>query len=79
MSNLDEWDKAELAKTMPLYEPDRLCPKCYSEDVSTRWDPGHECPPSRPCSTAHPEHFVRTCRRCGFQWIEAVPEQAAAL
>lgn len=67
---MDLFEKAELAKTMDNYDPMRKCLKCENAEVTTVYDKGHSC--TEQCSMDHPEHFVRTCQRCHYQWLEAV-------
>ncbi len=45
------------------------CPKCGHDDISTRY-----CKDRRPVELCWPyvtgEHLHRTCKRCGFEWLE---------
>lgn len=70
---MDDFEKAKLAKTMEDYDPERSCVKCKNDDyakITTVYNAGHSC--NGGCSMSHPEHFVRTCLRCHYQWIEGV-------
>ena len=58
---------------MKPFDPDSRCPKCGGEDVGTHysasyWDCLYSC--SRRNSMTG-EHMERTCRRCGYRWVEA--------
>lgn len=57
----------------PYSGPRAVCPKCGCEVVSSRYCPGH-APFSRHGLCGHmrrDQHQQRTCRRCGYEWLEA--------
>jgi hypothetical protein len=68
---------------LPYFDEAARCPKCWHDDIGTSWEENAHCsghryphdwcptPTFKPeCCTA--EHLHRTCRRCHFQWAEAV-------
>jgi predicted nucleic-acid-binding Zn-ribbon protein len=61
----------EDVSAIPGVASDLPCPKCLGDDVSLRY-----CDSCRHklhsrfdlCRHGDPEHFHRTCRRCGYEW-----------
>ena len=52
------------------YDPYRLCVKCGEDDAYTAYRLT-----ARPADSAYArggEYLLRECRRCGYQWCEAV-------
>lgn len=62
----------------PYTGRDCSCVKCLVPAVSTEYHrPGNgyycrDCPDEVDGPTG--EHFLRTCRNCGFEWVEGMPE-----
>lgn len=49
--------------------PDLPCPKCGHADVRIRYCDGCKLRMwNDPCLHREPEHFHRSCRRCGYFW-----------
>lgn len=64
---------------MPIYDPDRECPKCKNQEVVVLYIPhvldrkeGFEG------GLVDEEHMRRTCLRCSFQWAEKPAEEEVA-
>ena len=61
-------------RTLPAYTENGRCAKCGCPDVSVLYcrqpRPGEEC--WRALDSTFGEHFHRTCRRCHYEWLEAV-------
>lgn len=57
----------------PPYDEYAECAKCGHFDSSTAYKSGEvwDAPGSVTLLYESPEHLLRTCRRCGFQWKEA--------
>ena len=62
------------ARRAPPYNPESVCSKCGSEDISVSlcFPGSHSC--NRWMATMpwdrETEHMDRTCRRCGYDWWE---------
>ena len=61
-----------MSANLPQYDPRAECPKCGSDDVGTI----HRSY-ARPQDKGWPElsedeHLLRVCRRCQYEWQEAV-------
>jgi hypothetical protein len=55
---------------LPPHAPDALCPKCGNADVGTHYYPdGCE---EDDCWSHDREHLRRHCRKCNYEWAEAV-------
>lgn len=61
-----EWPKAKVESSTVSFDADAICRKCLGRDVSVEYRDYR--------STGHGvEYLRRTCRRCGFGWLEDVP------
>lgn len=63
------------ACALPSYDPNRNCPKCGSDGVST----SHHDPATARfwktedhCRRVQGEHIDRCCHRCHYRWAERV-------
>jgi len=54
------------------YDPSRPCPKCSHEGVGASYRDGGGGCEEADCSVCEPEHIRRWCRRCRYEWAEAV-------
>ena len=71
-----------MADLQPFSGHKTACPKCSSRDVGIRYCAlpgpqrltyyGPECPGGADVVI---EHFHRSCKACGYEWLEAVPQQ----
>ncbi len=60
---------------MNLFNPAATCAKCGHDDISIRYRrSGYDCSYPRRCGMSQfdGEHHDRHCRRCGYEWAEAV-------
>lgn len=65
--------------TLPAFSAESRCPKCGHDDIGTAYRrSAYDCPYGRKCgaSMGEGEHLDRNCRRCHYQWAEAVIAQA---
>lgn len=58
--------------TYPPFDPNAVCPKCGHEDVGTAHYEAGRGPSMAASYVFEPERLHRTCRRCHFDWPEAV-------
>jgi hypothetical protein len=58
-------------KPLPPFNPQAVCPKCGSENVSRTWREASK-------TEQLPEHLERICLECSVQWQEACLDQAPA-
>lgn len=60
--------------SLPPFNPEAVCPKCGSEQISTRWkraNAGQAMPLSEAVHLGVSEWLMRHCARCEFNWDEA--------
>lgn len=60
--------------TLNPFDPEATCPKCGHGDIATTYH--EEEVPLDPCwNRVEGEHHDRYCRRCGYEWCEAVLQE----
>jgi hypothetical protein len=54
------------------YDETRVCPKCLFDGVGTQYRPQSKyvIPNGKALEVALPEHMLRTCGRCRYEWLE---------
>jgi hypothetical protein len=84
---LADWERellgdAPVVPSYPPYDPDKFCPKCGTEDVSTAWHHGHHLWTGFGVTVGrwdmygdYPDWLLRTCTCCGYAWPEAPIDQ----
>lgn len=62
---------------MTPFDPAAKCPKCGHDETSDAYHKnGYKCPFGSVVDVGREEeHIHRTCKRCGFDWPEAVLER----
>jgi len=55
---------------MKIYNPNRFCPKCGYEDVSTSYVKNRYDMLTNPPPELEIDCIVRCCKRCHYQWVE---------
>lgn len=61
---------------LPLYDPEKICPKCHGACISLSYCEHHDY--SLDCRYPSPwhdvDHFHRVCQQCRFTWMERTLE-----
>lgn len=68
----------------PPYDPDKICPKCGTEDIKTDWHHGHHIWTGFDVVVGRWDKYadfldwlLRTCTCCSYAWPEAPMDQDA--
>lgn len=61
---------------MKPYDPASACPKCGRDPTDPSDPMPFDCYAKTEWVCASPDHLLRTCVRCGYQWREACLDAA---